>query len=245
MNESPKMLNDIGDQYFYGNDKNKNLETAFTYYKRAADLNNPVGFYNVAKYFIEKKQYKSAHEYLERSKKLGYAKASIKLSHLYNEGKGYRRNKKKAFKYMQAAVEDKSLEAIHQLGLLYEQGIGTKRDEEEARINYQLSADNHIAIGMFYLGRLYLTCKNLKKDYQQGFFWLDKAADNGSIEAMNYLIDLYSKNHPYLKKKSAHYLDEMIFYYKELLAKTGNIDALICVAYAYYEGNDIKSFLKL
>ena len=58
MNDSPKKLNDYGDQYFYGSGKNKNLETAFTYYKKAADLNNPVGFYNVAKYFSEKKQYK-------------------------------------------------------------------------------------------------------------------------------------------------------------------------------------------
>lgn len=236
---SPKELNDYGDLYFYGNGKTKNLETAFIYYKKAADLNNPVGFFNVSKYFIEKGQFKDAHTYLEKARKLGYTKAMIKLSDLYLEGKGHRRSKKKALSYVQEAVDKQDMGAIHLLGKFYELGIGTRRDEEVARINYQLSADNGNPEAMFYLGRLYLTCRNLKKDYEQGFFWLDKAAVNDHLEAIYYLIELYSKNHPYLKKKSRHYVEEMIFYYEDLLAKNGIEAYLIKVAYTYYEGTEI------
>ena len=46
---TPKELNEIGDQYFYGQGIDKNIEVAFTYYKRAADQNNPVGLANVGK----------------------------------------------------------------------------------------------------------------------------------------------------------------------------------------------------
>lgn len=234
---SPKELNDYGDRYFYGQGIERNIETAFTYYKKAADLNNPVGYFNVGKYFMEKQQYKEAGEYFSRAMALGYTKAAIQLSDMYLNGLGYRKNKKKAFKMLSQAVEQNDINALHQLGIFHLQGIGCKKNETNALKYFELSSENKIAAGMYHLGCLYLDAKQIKKDFENGFFWLDKAAENGDVKAMRRLIGLYHDSHIHLKKKSLLYLQEMEFYYKELLARTLDVDALLEVAFTYYEGN--------
>ena len=138
--KTPKDLNDQGDQYFYAKGPDRNIEMAFTYYKKAADQNNPVGYYNVGKYFIEKEQYKEAVDYLSKAKDLGYAKASIRLSDMYLNGLGFRKNKKKAFKMIQSAVEANDIQALHQLGVFYLHGIGCKKDEKSAQKYFEQSA---------------------------------------------------------------------------------------------------------
>jgi len=235
--KTPKDLNDQGDQYFYAKGPDRNIEMAFTYYKKAADQNNPVGYYNVGKYFIEKEQYKEAVDYLSKAKDLGYAKASIRLSDMYLNGLGFRKNKKKAFKMIQSAVDANDIQALHQLGVFYLNGIGCKKDEKSAQKYFEQSAESNVATGMYHLGSLLLEAKKIKTDYETGFFWLDKAAENGDVKAIQKLISLYHDSHPFLKKKSLLYLQEMEFYYKELLAKKDDFDALKEVAFAYYEGN--------
>lgn len=237
VNQTPKELNDLGDRYFHAKGSERNIEMAFTYYKKAADLNNPVGYYNVAKYFIEKDQYKEASEYLQRSKDLGYTKAMIKLSDMYLNGHGFHKSKKKAFKMLQAAVDANDVLALHQLGLFHLKGIGCKKSEENALGFFERSAEANIAIGMFHLGQLHLEARKIKRDFEAGFFWLDKAAENGELKAIHRLIELYTDSHPYLKKKSLLYLKEMAFYYKELLARKDDAEALVEVAFAYDEGN--------
>jgi TPR repeat protein len=239
LSKTPKELNDLGDKYFYGQGVGKNLEMSFTYYKQAADLNNPVGFYNVAKYFIEKTQYKEAAEYLNRAVALRYTKANIQLSNLYLNGLGVRKNKKKAFKNLEVAVNDHDTYAMHQLGLFYLHGIGCKKSESDALKYFELSSQNQVSQGMYHLGMLYLEAKQIKRDFKNGFYWLDKAAQNDNIDAINKLKELYEKNHPFIKKKSQLYIEEMIFYYDELLARLNDEEALERVAFAYYEGSQV------
>ncbi len=235
--KTPKQLNDHGDQYFYGQGVTKNIETAFTYYKRAADLNNPIGYFNVAKYFIAKAQHKEALSYLAKAKDLGYTKANITLANLYLKGQGTRKSKKKAFKMVMEAVSGNDIDALVILGQYHQKGIGTKKSEVKAHEAYEKAAQKEHALAMFYLGSLLLEAKKIKTDDENGFYWLDKAAENGSKEAMNKLKKLYQAPHPYLKKKSRLYLDEMVFYYDELLAKSHDLDALERVSQVYFEGN--------
>ncbi|MDT8336995.1 MAG: hypothetical protein RQ856_04110 [Candidatus Izemoplasmatales bacterium] len=235
---TPKELNELGDQYFYGQGVDKNIEIAFTYYKRAANQNNPVGLYNVGKYFLAKNNEKQAYVYYEKSSELSYALAFIKLSDMNLNGIGVKKNKKKAFKMMGLAVELNEIEAFHLLGKYYLLGIGVKRNENKAFELFELSAQNNNPEGMFLLGELLLKAKTLKNDYEAAFFYLDKAAVNKNINAIKYLKELYLEPHVYLKKKSNFYRKEMWFYYDELLANLDDADALKRCAFAYYYGND-------
>ncbi|MFA7076166.1 MAG: tetratricopeptide repeat protein, partial [Candidatus Izemoplasmatales bacterium] len=236
---TPKELNDTGDQYFYGNGIDKNIEVAYTYYKRAADQNNPIGYANVGKYFLVKNQFKEAFNYYEKSADLKYSYAYIKLSEMYLNGVGTKKNKKKAFKNLEEAVKLQEVDSYHLLGKYYLLGIGTGKNENKALRLFELSAQNNNSEGMFLLGQLLITGKSVKNDLDSAFFYLDKAAVNKNINAINYLKKLYEEPHAYLKKKSELYRKEMWFYYDELLANVDDVDALKRTAFRYYYGDEI------
>lgn len=235
---SPKDLNDLGDQYFYGRGKDKNIEVAFTYYKRAADQNNPVGLANVGKYFLAKKDAEVAFEYYEKASELKYPLAFIKMSEMYLNGVGVKKNKKKAFKVLEEAVKLNEVEAYHLLGTFYLNGIGVSKNEVKAYELFLLSAQSDNTEGMFLLGELLLNAKSIKNDYETAFFYLDKAAVKNNVNALIYLKDLYQVKHVYLKKKSELYLKEMWFYYDEILANLDDVEALKRCAFTYYNGGE-------
>ncbi|QWB99380.1 SEL1-like repeat protein [Mycoplasmatota bacterium] len=233
---TPKDLNEMGDQYFYGKGKDKNIEIAYTYYKQAADMNNPVGIFNVGKYYFEKGDYKQAYHFYKKATDLDYTQAYISLYEMYIDGIGLRRSKKKAFKALKSAAEQHDITTYHLLGRLYEQGIGTSTDHEKALQYYELSATKNNLDGMYYLALFLLGKKNKDKEYESAFYWLDKAANMHHVPSIKKLIELYHTSHDYVNKKSDLYLEEMAFHYQELLAKTQDIESLRKVALAYEQG---------
>ncbi|MDD4354376.1 MAG: tetratricopeptide repeat protein [Candidatus Izemoplasmatales bacterium] len=233
---NPKALNDLGDKYFYGIDSPKNIELAFTYYKQAADQGNPVGLYHVGEYFLVKQEYRHAIEYLHKAMASGYSKAFLTLSEMTLHGQGMRKSKKKAFKYTANGAKLGDIDAINQLGRFYLNGIGCSKDFKKAWETYQFSADKNDPEGMFQFGRLHLESASGKKNPEKAIHWLDKSALSGHRDAILQMREIYQKPHAFFKKRSLTFLKEMIFYYDELLAKTGAIDACERVAIAYLEG---------
>jgi len=238
-NQSPKALNDLGDKYFYGQETTRNIELAFTYYKQAADQGNPVGLYNVGKYFFAKDEFKKAVEYLQKALLSGYSKAYLMLANMSLEGKGMHKSKKKAFKYTMDGANLGDTDAYNQLARYYQKGIGCSKDEKLTRKYYQLSADKNNREGMYQLGLIELDSPKGKKNPEAALHWFDKASEMGSQEAIQTVISLYTAPHPYFKKRSQAFLKEMIFFYTELLARNGDVPALEKVASDYLEGTDV------
>mgnify|MGYP000925144127 FL=1 len=238
-NLSPKALNELGDKYFHGLETPRNIELAFTYYKQAADAANPVGLFNVGRYFLEKKDYRSAIEYFQKALASGYTKAYLTLADMAMRGLGMRKSKKKAFRYTMDGANQGDTDAYNQLARYYEQAIGCKRDDKKTWEYYQKSADRENAEGMYRLGLLHLESSKGKKDPKQALVWLDKAAQAGHREAIRKARELYQKPHPAFRKRSQAALRELAFHYEELLAGTGDEAALVAVAEAYHEGTDI------
>jgi len=238
-NLSPKALNDLGDKFFYGKETAKNIELAYTYYKQAADSGNPIGLFNVGKYFLVKDEFKKAVEYLQKALLSGYSKAYLLLANMSLEGKGMRKSKKKAFKYTQDGTKLQDTDAFNQLAYFYQKGIGCAKDERKTWEYYQMSADKNNAVGMYQLGLLHLLSPKGKSNPETALHWLDKASQSGMIEAINKVITIYSDPHPYFKKRSQTFLDEMIFYYQELKAKQNDLPALEKVAIDYLEGSTV------
>ncbi|MCF7923500.1 MAG: hypothetical protein K9L64_00155 [Candidatus Izimaplasma sp.] len=239
---TPKELNDLGDKHFYGKNITKNIEIAYTYYKQAADMNNPIGIYNVGKYYEAKQEFKKAFYYYEKATELDYGKAYLKIYKFYLDGIGTRKSKKRAFKSLKTAIDNNEISAYHLLGKLYEKGIGTKKNPDKAYDLYELSANRNNREGMYLLGEFLLKQKNKDKEHENAFYWLDKAAGLGYEVAIHRLKNLYKLPHPFLSKRSELYLEEMIFHYDELLAKAKDINALERVALAYFEG---RTFLQV
>ncbi|HRY77986.1 MAG TPA: SEL1-like repeat protein [Candidatus Izemoplasmatales bacterium] len=239
MNEtmSPKQLNDLGDAYFYGIGRPVNREMAYTFYKQAADLDNPVGLYNVGLYFLTKNDFAKALDSLEKARACHYSPAMMLMGEMRQHGKGVRKNRKKAFRLYLEAAGQNDVEAFNAVAGCYAKGIGVGKNSEKARDYYQKSADLGNPIGEWNVGLFEMETKAYRKNPENALYWLDKAASHGSVEAMKRLISIYQKHdHPHFRKKSLGSLLELTFYYQELLAKTGDPEALKAVADAYSEG---------
>lgn len=236
---NPKKLNDIGEAYFTGKGMEKNVEIAYSYFKQAADQQNPIGYFNMSRYFIDKEDYKQAILNLQKSLSLGYSKAALLLANMALEGKGTRKSKSKAFKYIQDAANQNDIDAYNILAEYHLKGIGTKKESTKAWEYYQKSADMGNTEGMYQLGLLFLSSKNNQKNMESALHWLDKAATSLHVPAIRTIKKLYLDAHPYFSKKSKSHLLEMAFYYDELLARTHDIESLRNVAMTYYNGSNI------
>lgn len=239
-NTNPKTLNDTGDAYFYGIGRPINRELAYTYYKQAADLDNPIGMFNLGQYFASKADYKTAVQYYEKAKAFLHPPAFMALAKMFETGVGARKNKGKAFKMYLGAAKLADIEAYNAVGLCYKNGIGIKKDATKAIEYFQKSADQNDPAGEYQLGLLLMETPEYKKNPEKAFHWLDKAATSGHVEAMKKLLSIYVEGkHPAFQKKSRLHLGEMAFYYRELLAKAKDVGNLIVVADAYYQGTDV------
>lgn len=248
--QNAKWLNEQGDAYFEGNGKPQNKVQAYNYYKQAADMDNPLGHLNIAKYFLSEKDYKKALESIHKARSYRYAPASLMLSHMYRHGQGVKKNKIKAFKFALEAAEWSDVDAMLEVALCYEEGFGVKRDSDKAFAYYKKTADLDHPKGLFKVGKILLDTPKEKSGGEEALRWLDKAAMKGEPMAIRTLIETYQKAAlPFLKRKSRGYCDEMTFYYKELLARTGDDVSLRDVAEAYHYGhapvkkNTEKAFL--
>ena len=241
-NANPKTLNDTGDAYFFGIGRAVNRELAYTYYKQAADLDNPVGYHNLGQYFAAKGDYKAAVVNYEKAKAFLHAPAFLALARLFETGVGVRKNKAKAFKMYLGAAKLSDVEAYDAVGLCYKNGVGTKKDPEKAKEWFRKAADQNDAAGCFQLGLLMTMDAAYKKNPEPAFGWLDRGATGGNADAMRTLEEIYAAGkHPWLLKKSRLHLREMAFYYRELLAKTGDVHSLRSVANDYREGSDVTT----
>ena len=238
-NLSPKETNDLGDKYFYGKGVPQNIELAYTYYKQTADEGNPVGLYNVGRYFIEKQEYKQALSYLQKSLASGYSKAHLVLADMALKGKGMLKSKKKAFRYTMEGAKLQDTDAYNQLAGYYLKGIGCEKDIRKAREYYQKSADLKNPEGMYRLALMMLETGKGQKNPEEAMKWLDEAVEANHKEAIDAIYSLYEKPHPYFKKRSQAFRKEMMFYYLEKKARIGDEKALEKVAQDYLEGTMI------
>lgn len=239
-NTNPKALNDTGDAYFYGIGRPVNRELAYTYYKQAADLDNPVGYHNLGAYFAAKGDFKAAVVHYEKAKAFLHAPAFLALARLYENGTGVRRSRAKAFKMYLGAAKLADVEAYDAVGLCYVDGLGTKKDPVKAKEWFRKAADQNDARGCFRLGLLLMDEAAFRKNPDEALGWLDRGATGGNVDAMKTLAEFYEAGrHPSLAKKSRMHLEEMAFYYRELLAKSGDLASLRTVAAAYHDGTDV------
>lgn len=237
---TPKQLNDLGEAYFTGVGKTQNKEMAYTYFKQAADLDNPVGHHNIGRYFLDKRDYKSALEAFTKAKSYKYLPSYLAIASMYKDGIGMKKNPKKAFKIYEEAAQNQDVDSYLSLASCFETGYGTKKSIDKAKIYYQKAVDLQNPYAMYKLAMFYEQDLKDKSKLDTAFELYEKASQLGEVHALKRLIDLYDKGSiPLLKKKSVHYRQEMVFYYSELLAKQSDLDALILVANRYFEGSAI------
>ena len=133
--------NNIGLVYYAA----ENYQQAFKYYKKACELNDKFGCFNLGVMYAEgqgvRQDFASARKYYEKACNANNTAACDKLGLLYYDGKGVRQDFASAKKYWEKACNKNDALACGMLGVLYYEGQGVKQNLSTAKQYYGKACD--------------------------------------------------------------------------------------------------------
>lgn len=203
-------------------------------YKKAAELNDPAGFYYLGMLelngYVREKNLTEAVRLYTKSAELGYSQAQYELSVIYSVKEyGFFSNKKFLYWLQKAADNDHKL-ACHNLGSLAVRVGKTKTGivylEKAAQQDYLPSIAS--------LGMVYYSGIGISKDYTSAFKYLSLAAEQNDLNAIRLLATLYERGLGITIDKS-----RAISLYNEAY-QAGNLDAGYNLALLYLDEDNSK-----
>lgn len=106
-------------------------DTAFKYFKKASELNNPVGLSGLGLMYLYgrgvDKDYTKAQKYFLAAAEQGWVDGQLQLGNMYLNGIGVVQDYKMANKYFTMASHSGHVLAYYNLGQMHAQGTGTMR----------------------------------------------------------------------------------------------------------------------
>lgn len=186
-NEKAQLL--LGCFYFNGEGVNKDLSTAYMYFKKSADKGNARAQFNVAQCLLHGQGTTSnpsaAVQYYEKIKD-EFSSATSILGNCYALGIGVGQDYDEAKKLFKKASEAQDKDGSYGLAYCYFNGFGVKQNNKKAYEYYQKAASLGSSSAIAMLGYLYYTGKGGKKDDNQAFLCFKRAAEMGlpSAQAM-------------------------------------------------------------
>lgn len=116
-------LNLLGVMYNNGDYVDKDLDKAFLYYRKAAELDNPDAKFNLGQMYFYgegvEQDYKKSFYWYDASAKQNYDFAKIQLATLYYKGYGVERDIEKAISIINSIAEEGDPDAIYNIRLYY------------------------------------------------------------------------------------------------------------------------------
>ncbi len=195
----PGALFVLGSMYYVGENVNRNVNQAYTYFKKLSDLGYFTGSRMLASLYIEEKEdYTNAKKYLELAIEQGDEFVSCyMLGQFYSLGHGVPIDKEMSIKLYKKAALNGEINSMYSLGCLYNEQNNNdealkwwKKAAEEGDIDVLYkdiwnSADKMYAMeqrinSLYNIGYVYYI---EYEDYMESVKWLEKAAKQGHIKA--------------------------------------------------------------
>ncbi len=182
-------------------------ETGVILLQQAADLDYPLSYLQLAK-FYESKDPKQAIYYYEQARRYELQQALLPLAKLYLlvdlEGRA-----EEAAQLLKQAVEfERSDESLFYLGKLYADGKGVEKHYGKAESLLQESLSLGYARAGYQLGLLNLDPNNSKASPEKSIQYLQQAAEGGHVSARVLLGSLYIQNE--FLEEGQHHLEVAI-----------------------------------
>ena len=114
------------------------------------------------------------------------------LGYMYYEGKGFKKDHKKAFSFTSKSAKDGEALSQYLLGLMYEKGHGVEKNPKKANAWFKRSALQGHAQAQAVLGYNYFYGAGLPIDYILAYKWLNLANASDEYELSNFLNDVRS-----------------------------------------------------
>ena len=193
-NGDAEYYNKTGDRYLEGGNHTQDDQKAFSYYQKAAALNDAEGLYNVA-WCLEhgrgvKQSVPDAQKYYRRAADMGFVKAMRNYAFMlfFNAKDEHDPALKESFRYMKTAA-DKGGDAsalAHVAQAYQEEGWGSPGvDWRLAKEYLQKAIAHNSEHAMWVLGENYYNGRyGWPKDRAKAVEYYKKGAENGSVRAM-------------------------------------------------------------
>ncbi|SFE87978.1 double zinc ribbon domain-containing protein [Succiniclasticum ruminis] len=159
-----------------------NLESAFQWYRKAAEQGDIEAQYHVG-YMYDYgvgigKNHKEAVVWYKKAAELGHAQAQCNLALIYDSG-GRLGNREEAISWYKKAAEQGVRKAQFILGSKYEKGHVVTKDYKEAFKWYKKAAEQGDGQAQYNVGHMYYYGKGIEKNEEEAIKWFKKSADNG------------------------------------------------------------------
>ena len=133
----------------------QNYQQSFKYYKKACELNDEIGCFNLAASYAQgqgvKQNFAEAFKFAKKACDLNYMGACYNVGVYYIEGEVVKQDFVNARKYYEKACNANVAEACNNLGNLYYEGKGVKQNKSTAKkyfgkacdLGHQMGCDNY------------------------------------------------------------------------------------------------------
>lgn len=182
-------LNAIGSVYQSGDGLPRDLVEAAKWYKKAADVNDMAGLYNVGWFYRDgagdiPQDYVKAKYWFERSAQHGNTSAMVELASLYEKGNGVPQSDEIALRWYNAAASGGDTDAMHALGDKHYFGNGAVKDVTKAFDWYKRASAGGNVAAMHSLAVLYDNGTGVTLDQTEATNWFLKAAEEDNEDAI-------------------------------------------------------------
>lgn len=215
----------------------KEWQTAFYWYKKAADKGIPEAVFHLAECFQKglgtKVDCMRAVELYEQAFDLGVMKAANRLGHIYyHGGAGVSVDYAKSLDWFEKSNSEECPDTFEALAQYYSEGKACSPDEAKSFLfqkkfyeyHFYNALENEDADSMYVLGELCEEGKGVDQNDTYAFSWYERSAKNGNSKAKFRLAELYEAGISIDedKGKAFKYLEEASIYYDKAMIKLGD-----------------------
>jgi serine/threonine protein kinase len=146
-------------------------------------------FYKEGLKAYKKEDYSNAEKWYLKAALKNHALSQDSLGSMYFEGRGVKRNIKKALEWYLKAANQKLPKAQDHMGLMYYNGHGVNVNLKKSFDWFRKAANQGYAEAQWNLGAMYENGKGVKLDKKRALIWYKKAAKQGYDLAIKKLIE--------------------------------------------------------
>jgi TPR repeat protein len=194
-NESVYAATVLGDHFLYNSDENYDNNSAFQYYKYAADrdyITEGIGLCYQYGIGVESSA-SEAFKYYSIAADRGSTTAKYRLGICYKYELGTTKNLSEAYKWLLDAAVENNRNAEYEIAMMLLNGEGVSMDLEKGVEWLRKAAEEEQDNAQFELGNCYLVGRGVNEDEIQAMYWYQRAAENDNEKAQK-IIGKRNKN---------------------------------------------------
>ncbi|MBP5536128.1 MAG: sel1 repeat family protein [Bacteroidales bacterium] len=190
-----KMLGNIYERGF--RDIEPNYDSAFVYYRRLADMDNPLGYYNLSRCYDEGIGCEADSSlmvyYCRKAADQDFADAVCQLGDMYNYGRYVTRDMAQAFDLYSRGAHNGDADCCYRLAQFYLKGEQVEADTAQAIELLEYASNNGNGEACYQLGQWYLSDTTQAESLATACVCFAKGVQQDNVGCMMELASLYAK----------------------------------------------------